>query len=57
MKTYQVTIYDAFFRQNFTGEFRAKSLEAAKTDAQEFYACELDTEPCEIETVSAEELL
>lgn len=57
MKIYAITIYDTFFNQNLTGEFEAESLEAAKTEALEFYACELGTEPNELEIVSAMELL
>lgn len=56
MKTYEVMIHDSFFNQNFSGEFQAETLEAAKQDAQEFYAFELGTEPCEIEIVSAKEV-
>ena len=50
-KRFKVTIYNAFFDMELTGEFSAPTEEEAIFEAKDNYSSELGTEPDEIKIV------
>lgn len=52
MKKYLITVFDDFFNLNLSGDFFADNEEAAKQEAREFYAQELDTTENDVKIVS-----